>query len=60
MPKRADNNEAHTNSCAVSEVRMNSPMPEDMRAIYRDYRLAVFCDSFLLSLSVLFVGKCGI
>jgi len=55
MPKRADNNEAYTNSCALSEVRMNSPMPEDTRAIYRAYPLDVLCDSCLLSLSLLFV-----
>jgi hypothetical protein len=59
MPKCRDNNEAHTNSCALSEVRMNRPMPEDMRDIYRDYPLDVFYDDCLLSLSVLFVGNCG-
>jgi hypothetical protein len=47
MPKRADNYEAHTNGVALSEVRMNSPMPEDMPAIYRPYPLNVFCDSYL-------------
>jgi hypothetical protein len=61
MPKRADNNEAHANSFALSEVRMNSPMPENMRAIYRDYPLDVFCDNCWLPLllSLLSVGNCG-
>jgi hypothetical protein len=58
MPKRADNNEAHTKSFALSEVRINSPMPEDIRAIYRAY-LDVFCDSSWLSLLLLFFGNCG-
>jgi len=59
MPKLAVNNEAHTYSCALSEVRMNTSMPEDMRVIYRGYPLDVFIDSCLLSLLLLFVGHCG-
>ena len=57
MPKRVDNNEEHTNSYALSEVRMNSSMPEDMRAKWLDYPLVISCDSCLLSLSLLFVGN---
>ena len=58
MPKRVDNNEAHANRSALSEIRMNSPMPQEMRFSYCDYQLDVF-GSRLLSLSLLCVVNCS-